>query len=68
MGALGVHGEISTSLIRFSNDIDMNEKEIDFALYKIGATWVSPFLIEDYDALLKILMHCIFVWPGWLQC
>ena len=35
MGALGVHGETSTSLIWFPNDIDMNKKEIDFALYKI---------------------------------
>ena len=35
MGALGVHGETSTSLIRSSNDIYMNKKEIDFALYKI---------------------------------
>ena len=35
MGALGVHGETSISLIRFSNDIDMNKKEVDFALYKI---------------------------------
>ena len=35
MGALGVYGETSTSLVRFLSDLSMNKKEIDFALCKI---------------------------------
>ena len=35
MGALGVYGETSTSLVRFLSDLGMNKKEIDFALCKI---------------------------------
>ena len=35
MGALGVYGEISTSLIKFLNDLGMNMKEIDFSLCKL---------------------------------
>ena len=35
MGALRVYGETSTSLVRFLSDLDMNKKEIDFALCKI---------------------------------
>ena len=35
MGALGVCGEISTSLIRFLSDLGVDKKEIDFALCKI---------------------------------
>ena len=35
MGALGVYGETSTSLVRFLSDLGMNKKEIDFVLCKI---------------------------------
>ena len=35
VGALGIYGETFTSLIRFLSDLDMNKKEIDFALCKI---------------------------------
>ena len=35
MGALGVYGEMPTSLIRFLSDLGMNKKEIDFALCEI---------------------------------
>ena len=35
MGALGVYGEIPTSLIRILSDLGMNKKEIDFALCEI---------------------------------
>ena len=35
MGALGVYGETSTSVIKLLSDLGMNQKEIDFALCKI---------------------------------
>ena len=35
MGAQGVNGKASTSLIRFLSDLGMNKKEINFVLYKI---------------------------------
>ena len=35
MGALGVYGETSTSLVRFLSDLGTNNKEIDFTLCKI---------------------------------
>ena len=35
MGALGVYGETSSSLVKFLSELGMNNKEIDFALCKI---------------------------------
>ena len=35
MGALGVYGETSSSLVKFLSELRMNNKEIDFALCKI---------------------------------
>ena len=40
MGALGVYGETSTSLVRFLSDLGMNKKEIDFALCKIYIVYI----------------------------
>ena len=40
MGALGVYGETSTSLVRFLSDLGMNKKEIDFALCKIYNVYI----------------------------
>ena len=35
MGALGVYGETSSSLVKFLSELGMNNKEIDLALCKI---------------------------------
>ena len=40
MGALGVYGETSTSLVRLLIDLGMNKKEIDFALCKICSVYI----------------------------
>ena len=41
MGALGVYGETSTSLVRFLSDLSMNKKKIDFALCKICSVCIQ---------------------------
>ena len=44
MGALGVYGETSTSLVRFLSDLGMNKKEIDFALWKICSACIRYYI------------------------